>query len=155
MPENSAILRLALNALNRVRLFNSPGGEVADAWSGDAISTRAICDQEIARLQAPLDGCDICKGVRGGVPGNENIQHGKTVCDFCSADIIRIERAVRDQTLLAAIKIASMASTAEDAAWEEKASASQIVDALNSVRLTPDGRWQDESAMALWQKVTA
>lgn len=32
------------------------------------------------------DNCQICKGEKGGVPGNENVIDGKTVCDFCHAD---------------------------------------------------------------------
>jgi hypothetical protein len=30
-----------------------------------------------------LDGCELCNGRRGGVPGNENIIDGKRVCDYC------------------------------------------------------------------------
>ena len=30
------------------------------------------------------DNCEICKGKKGGVRGNENIVDGKTVCDYCS-----------------------------------------------------------------------
>ena len=32
------------------------------------------------------DKCEKCRGLRGGVPGNENIIEGITLCDYCSAD---------------------------------------------------------------------
>lgn len=32
-----------------------------------------------------LDGCEICHGAKGGVPGNENRIGGKVVCDYCHA----------------------------------------------------------------------
>lgn len=31
------------------------------------------------------DNCEVCKGERGGVPGNENIVGGRVVCDYCHA----------------------------------------------------------------------
>lgn len=35
-----------------------------------------------------FDGCEVCLGVRGGVPGNENIIKDRLVCDYCHADMI-------------------------------------------------------------------
>ena len=32
------------------------------------------------------DNCEICHGIKGGVPGNENIIDGKRVCDYCHAE---------------------------------------------------------------------
>jgi len=29
------------------------------------------------------DNCEVCKGSKGGVKGNENIINGKLVCDYC------------------------------------------------------------------------
>ena len=38
----------------------------------------------------PKDGCHICDGSRGGVPGNENIIVWRgadvVICDYCHAD---------------------------------------------------------------------
>ncbi len=34
-----------------------------------------------------VDNCQICKGARGGVKGNENVIKGITVCDYCSVTI--------------------------------------------------------------------
>lgn len=31
------------------------------------------------------DDCEICDGVRGGVPGNENVIDGVVMCDYCHA----------------------------------------------------------------------
>lgn len=31
-----------------------------------------------------LDNCEICRGSKGGVPGNENIINGQVVCDYCT-----------------------------------------------------------------------
>lgn len=38
------------------------------------------------------DGCERCKGQRGGVPGNENVMpDGTLLCDYCHADDLRKE----------------------------------------------------------------
>jgi hypothetical protein len=37
-----------------------------------------------------LDGCELCNGRRGGVPGNENIIDGKRVCDYCHSDSVAV-----------------------------------------------------------------
>lgn len=33
-----------------------------------------------------LDKCSVCKGIKGGVPGNENLINGVLVCDYCHGD---------------------------------------------------------------------
>src|ERR1700722_7499416 len=38
-------------------------------------------DKVIADLR---DGCEVCGGAKGGVPGNENIINGKRVCAYCT-----------------------------------------------------------------------
>ncbi len=36
-----------------------------------------------------LDKCQGCWGLRGGTPGNENVQaDGKILCDYCSSDLM-------------------------------------------------------------------
>lgn len=37
-------------------------------------------------LGAELDNCEVCRGSKGGVRGNENRINGIVVCDYCSAD---------------------------------------------------------------------
>lgn len=32
------------------------------------------------------DACEICRGAKGGVPGNENVIKGKRVCDYCHGE---------------------------------------------------------------------
>ena len=39
------------------------------------------------------DNCSVCHGGQGGVPGNENIIDGKTVCDYCSVEMLKLTRA--------------------------------------------------------------
>lgn len=39
------------------------------------------------------DHCEVCHGRRGGVPGNENILDGVTVCDYCSATLMAFDAA--------------------------------------------------------------
>lgn len=40
--------------------------------------------------EAPrYDACQICNGMRGGEPGNENVVNGVIMCDYCHADTIR------------------------------------------------------------------
>lgn len=36
------------------------------------------------KLCAEPDDCQFCLGQKGGVPGNENIIGGITVCDYCT-----------------------------------------------------------------------
>jgi hypothetical protein len=38
------------------------------------------------RLFARLDNCEVCKGWRGGVRGNENRVDGVVMCDACTSD---------------------------------------------------------------------
>lgn len=40
---------------------------------------------EMLMLPANRDACEECLGRNGGVPGNENIINGKTLCDVCTA----------------------------------------------------------------------
>lgn len=39
-----------------------------------------------APFDRPLDNCEVCRGARGGVLGNENVIAGVVVCDYCHAD---------------------------------------------------------------------
>lgn len=32
------------------------------------------------------DNCEVCRGEKGGTPGNENIINGWIACDYCHAD---------------------------------------------------------------------
>jgi hypothetical protein len=36
--------------------------------------------------QLVRDACEICGGLRGGVPGNENRVNDVVMCDYCHAD---------------------------------------------------------------------
>lgn len=38
--------------------------------------------------RALRDNCVRCKGAKGGVPGNENVIHGRAVCDYCHAEML-------------------------------------------------------------------
>jgi hypothetical protein len=40
------------------------------------------------RVQA-RDNCEVCRGERGGVLGNENRLNGRVLCDYCTADLIK------------------------------------------------------------------
>lgn len=40
------------------------------------------------------DACELCSGFRGGVPGNENIIDGVTVCDYCAGTIYSHKRCI-------------------------------------------------------------
>jgi hypothetical protein len=44
---------------------------------------------ESAPPEQQKDACEVCHGLRGGVPGNENLIDGKRVCDYCHADMMR------------------------------------------------------------------
>lgn len=40
------------------------------------------------------DACELCSGFRGGVPGNENVIDGVTVCDYCAGTIYSHKRCI-------------------------------------------------------------
>jgi hypothetical protein len=37
-------------------------------------------------IEKEKDDCQICQGRRGGVKGNENVDEGVIICDYCSSD---------------------------------------------------------------------
>lgn len=45
----------------------------------------------------PLDKCDVCHGLRGGTPGNENRVGGRLMCDYCDHEhsLYQPERVTR------------------------------------------------------------
>lgn len=56
----------------------------------DRETTRAFHDYWVARKddfpQKP-DNCQICRGEKGGVKGNENVINGQIVCDYCHTNM--------------------------------------------------------------------
>ncbi len=46
------------------------------------ISFRKL-ERMIPVVQRELDNCEICKGMMGGVRGNENVINGVVTCDYC------------------------------------------------------------------------
>jgi hypothetical protein len=42
-------------------------------------------DSTLVPKYAVRDKCETCNGEKGGVPGNENIEHGRLICDYCHA----------------------------------------------------------------------
>ena len=42
------------------------------------------------------DKCQICHGNKGGVPGNENIENGVILCDYCSAERMSFDKLRKD-----------------------------------------------------------
>ena len=37
--------------------------------------------------ESQRDGCSNCHGLRGGIPGNENVIDGKFYCDYCDSEL--------------------------------------------------------------------
>lgn len=46
------------------------------------------------KIAVDRDACQLCKGFRGGVAGNENIIDGVIACDYCSGTIYSYKRAL-------------------------------------------------------------
>jgi hypothetical protein len=42
---------------------------------------------------AEKDGCKLCLGSKGGVPGNENVVGGVVVCDYCTSILMDMKSA--------------------------------------------------------------
>lgn len=51
-----------------------------------------------------LDGCELCNGRRGGVPGNENIIDGKRVCDYCHSDSVAVAQDIPEWAVAEALR---------------------------------------------------
>jgi hypothetical protein len=47
---------------------------------------------------ANSDSCEECLGRNGGVPGNENIIDGKTLCDVCTTHYLETRNEASSQT---------------------------------------------------------
>jgi hypothetical protein len=62
-----------------------------------------------------MDGCQFCKGAKGGVAGNENNYQGVVACDYCSVLVDRILKPYVDRALKAeaALDAAMQATIAE------------------------------------------
>lgn len=66
-------------------------------WVGKRyITVNALLAGIKASMRTRLDDkpapCEICKGARGGVPGNENFVQGVRLCDYCHADRMQFDR---------------------------------------------------------------
>lgn len=35
------------------------------------------------------DNCEVCRGTKGGVKGNEQIVDGRVMCDYCHAEYMK------------------------------------------------------------------
>lgn len=51
----------------------------ADKACNDALKQNGITIDE-------RDSCFECKGIQGGIPGNENVINDRNLCDYCHAD---------------------------------------------------------------------
>ncbi|KKM82798.1 hypothetical protein LCGC14_1315960 [marine sediment metagenome] len=76
-------------SLNPIKIIEKmkEGIEVGKTFNADV--SLNVAEAEIILLcveQLFPDNCEICKGQRGGVRGNENIVDGKRMCDYCSVD---------------------------------------------------------------------
>lgn len=82
------------------RLVLGPSGAVYDAraWLHDRVA--AYGPDGRSRQAQAKDACEVCKGAKGGTPGNENILvvNGKpvVVCDYCHAAHLRQDDVVED-----------------------------------------------------------
>lgn len=45
----------------------------------------AGCAERMRKAAGVYDRCEVCHGMEGGIPGNENVVDGKIVCDYCHA----------------------------------------------------------------------
>lgn len=71
------------------------GREHQGAWTGLVATMFVISkvlgefDKRERKRKASKDGCEVCGGTRGGVPGNEGVVDGMVACDACQADLSR------------------------------------------------------------------
>jgi len=67
-------------------------GPVDKPYAGKYKGDGSVAGSRIYKdWEALLDDCEICNGELGGVKGNENVIHGKKVCDYCYAKMMRGE----------------------------------------------------------------
>lgn len=59
----------------------------------NSIKTMLVTEVLLKVMSQEKDRCQICKGSKGGVRGNENVIDGKLVCDYCHADMVLNQQA--------------------------------------------------------------
>lgn len=52
---------------------------------------------DLSPAEVGSDNCQICNGKRGGVFGNENIEDGVVICDYCHSDRMKF-RSISQQS---------------------------------------------------------
>lgn len=70
--------------------FKDIPGEIQDTLGDEYIlygATWPIWTGVIHRIRP--DNCQVCKGNRGGVRGNENRVNGVVMCDYCTAELMK------------------------------------------------------------------
>lgn len=50
-------------------------------------------EARLAATQPAGDGCKLCLGAKGGVPGNANVIGGVVVCDYCTSTLMDMKAA--------------------------------------------------------------
>lgn len=66
----------------------------------DVARRRGRAEEALAMEQMRMmrDGCEVCDGAQGGVPGNENRIEGRVVCDYCHAFYLKgVEAGRREE----------------------------------------------------------
>lgn len=81
--------------MNEVKAFDELKDEMkySQKFNG-RVSVRAEVAEAILVALGHMfpDNCEVCKGKKGGVRGNENIVDGKIMCDYCTVSMSK-ERA--------------------------------------------------------------
>lgn len=59
---------------------------LCNGWGSHEYGKCTQCNG-IGKVSFPSkDNCEVCKGEKGGVKGNENRVDGKVMCDFCTSE---------------------------------------------------------------------
>jgi hypothetical protein len=69
--------------------------EAWEGWQARASLAPVSAQQGAAKAATTVekDGCRLCLGAKGGVPGNENVIGGVVVCDYCSSTLMDMKSA--------------------------------------------------------------
>ena len=84
---------LGITLQGRKRVFTNRQGARDFAGNSGAVEEIETFATEVKQDASALDGCKMCLGAKGGVPGNENIIGGVVVCDYCTSKLMDMKAA--------------------------------------------------------------
>jgi len=83
--------------LKEVKMFNHTNARIIKLYNKGLTFEQIAQKLGHANMDRVLkvffpDNCELCHGMRGGYKGNENVDDGVVICDYCSADRMLVQQ---------------------------------------------------------------